>query len=134
MLHQTMNEVAPCCNEESFCKVASTGSVCTMAGACHHEVAGDVQSEASWSDLESPRIEDSAVDGAEADASEPRSAAQANFELLRGFAAAEEAKASFEARLELDDEDDDSDSEDEFVRSIGRCARRVAVGAPARPR
>jgi hypothetical protein len=53
-------------------------------------------------------------------------AAAANFAVLRGIAEALEAKAQFEALLELDEED--SDSEDEFVASLGKCARELAQG------
>ncbi|CAK0812503.1 unnamed protein product, partial [Prorocentrum cordatum] len=61
----------------------------------------------------------------------PSQAARANFELLRSLAVAAEAKASFESRLELDEEDE-TDSEDEFVRGFGKCARQWAVGSQPR--
>jgi len=99
----------------------------------------DTASEAScWSDLKATTVDLPSLDGEEADASEDAftGAARNNYQLLRGLAQAEEAKAAFEARLELDDDDDDeddeSDSEDEFVRNIGRCARHLAVGARRR--
>jgi len=140
--------------KEALCKTTSAHSICTMDAP--DRLLSDDEASSNWSEMKassafagdsdseeeetfSPaRITDLtnngtnfATDGEASRPVGPSRAARANFELLRGLAVAAEAKASFESRLELD-EDDETDSEDEFVRGFGKCARQWAVGSQPR--
>jgi len=144
----------PIFGKQALCKTKSDHSICTMDAP--DLLLSDDEASSYWSEMKASafagdsdseeeetfsaaRIDNLTNDGTDfandGEASRPieapSQAARANFELLRGLAVAAEAKASFESRLELD-EDDESDSEDEFVRGFGKCARQWAVGSQPR--